>query len=86
MAELTVRVKATEEQSKKNAADLRELKTIVTAVKTDTEEIIAFFRGAKVAGKIIIGFGKVAKWVSAIGGMVAVIWALVYAWKHGTAP
>ncbi len=59
---------------------LAENTALTAAIKTNTDEIVAFFEAGKGFFQVVRGVGIVAKWVTTIGGAVVILWLM---FKYG---
>lgn len=59
---------------------LAENTALTAAIKTNTDEIVAFFEAGKGFFQVVRGVGIVAKWVTTIGAAIVVFW---FVFKYG---
>lgn len=60
--------------------DMEELKIALADANTQTKEIIEIYRGMKLLILILSMIGTVAKWISSVAAVLAILWGL---WQFG---
>lgn len=65
---------------------VKKLELDVAAIKKDTSELVLIFKNAKLGVHILVGLGKIAKWVGSVAVACIAIWALIYGIKAGIPP
>lgn len=52
----------------------------------DLKDIADIVRAAKIGLLFLAKLATIAKWISAVGGAIAIVWGLIWTYKHGGKP